>query len=288
MRKLTHDEQVAAIRKMNPDVTVLGEIEGNGVKTLCRCNICDWEWEVTPAVLKSGHGCPRCSGKIKLHGEYEEEVKKIHPTITPLKPFVKCRDKVPCRCEVCGNIWNTCPESLKSGYGCPVCNDTKRTQEEWVEIIAKISPTVIIREQIKNNYTPVLCECSVCHHTWKASLSNLQKGTGCSECAKYGFRQKSKESSLYLLVDDLEIPTMIKVGVTVDFKSRFGNLKRHTPFPIHVLKVFTFEAGCATLQLEQLAHTVFADRNCHFEGFDGCTEWFWYSHEILEFIENNC
>lgn len=45
---------------------------------------------------------------------------------------------------------------------------------------------------------------------------------------------------------------------------------------------------CATLQLEQLAHTVFADRNCHFEGFDGCTEWFWYSHEILEFIENSC
>ena len=75
MRKLTHDEQVAAIRKVNPDVTVLGEIKGNGVKTLCRCNICDWEWEVTPAVLKSGHGCPRCSGKIKLPGEYEEEVK---------------------------------------------------------------------------------------------------------------------------------------------------------------------------------------------------------------------
>ena len=74
----------------------------------------------------------------------------------------------------------------------------------------------------------------------------------------------------------------------MSLESRLGNIKRHTPFPAYVLKVFTFEAGCATFELEQLAHTVFADRNCHFEGFDGCTEWFWYSHEIVNFLEENC
>lgn len=288
MRRLTHQEQITAIKEVNPDVTVLGLIKNNSTKTLCRCDICGWEWEVAPAVLKDGHGCPRCAGKIKLPGEYEEEVKKVNPTITPLKPFGRGRDKVPCKCEVCGYIWEACPESLKSGYGCPECNDTKLSHDTQVEAIAKVSPTIKVVEQILNNYTPVLCECEICHHKWKASPSNLKKGTGCPECAERGFKQRSRDSYLYLLVDDIDTPTVIKIGVTVSLKSRLGNIKRHTPFPVHVLKVFTFESGCATFELEQLAHTVFAGRNCHFEGFDGCTEWFWYSHEIVNFLEENC
>lgn len=113
-----------------------------------------------------------------------------------------------------------------------------------------------------------------------------RKQCGCPACS-VGFSNKLP-SVLYLITDDPEAPTVVKIGVSNKFEKRLQDLRNSTPFPIYVLKVFTFEAGCATLQLEQLAHTVFADRNCHFEGFDGCTEWFWYSHEILEFIENSC
>lgn len=61
MRKLTHEEQVAAIAKINPDVEVLGEITGSMKKTLCRCKVCDHEWSATPHDIKSGHGCPKCA-----------------------------------------------------------------------------------------------------------------------------------------------------------------------------------------------------------------------------------
>ena len=43
MRKLTHEEQVAAIAKVNPDVEVLGEIVNNSTKVLCRCKVCNHE-----------------------------------------------------------------------------------------------------------------------------------------------------------------------------------------------------------------------------------------------------
>lgn len=232
MRKLTHEEQVAIINKVNPDVVVLGRVTGDKNPVVCMCKICDHEWTPTPQKLKQGYGCPECA-KIKI--------------------------------------------AMK----------LRKTPEEQTSAISKINPAIEILGRIVDNTTQVLCKCTVCEHMWSPTPNTLKAGKGCPECAERGFKN-GRESCLYLLVDDTELPTCIKIGVSNDFDRRLDELTHHTPFPVHVLKVFPFEAGCATSQLEQFAHTVFADRNCHFEGFDGCTEWFWYSHEIVDFLEENC
>ena len=234
-RKLTHEEQVAAVAKINPNVEALEEIKGDKVKTLFRCKICGHKWPVAPNSLKKGKGCPECGRLRRLQH----------------------------------------------------LQNRKLTQEEQVKAIYKINPYIEILGRIVNDKTKVAYICKMCGHEWGATPQKLKQGHGCPECAKYGFRNHL-EGCLYLLVDDLELPTCIKIGVSNDFNRRLDELTQHTPFPIHVLKVFTFEAGCATSQLERFVHTVFTDRNCHFEGFDGCTEWFWYAHEIVDFLEENC
>lgn len=299
MRKLTHEEQVAAINKVNPDVEVLGKIIKNNTPVLCCCKICGHEWPARPDNLKAGKGCPECAKPKMVRGrklspeKHATAVTKVNPDVEILGEIVNNTTPVLCRCRICDHKWSPTPHNLKSKQGCPKCGRLKTIQslrlpqEEHVKAILKVNPSVEILEEITGDIAPVPCRCKICDHVWKPTPKNLKQGKGCPKCAKYGFRNHLK-SCLYLLVDDLVLPTYIKIGVSNDFDRRLKEIVSRTPFPTYVLKVFTFEAGCATLQLEQLAHAVFADRNCHFEGFDGCTEWFWYSHEILEFIENNC
>ena len=299
MRKLTHEEQITAIAKVNPNIEVLGKIVNDSTPVLCRCKICNHEWPVRPYNLKGGKGCPRCrdlkfgqSRKIS-HKEQIEAITKINPNVKVLGEITGDKTPVPCQCLICGHKWSPTPHSLKSKQGCPECGRLKTIQslrlshEEQVATIMKINPNISILGEITGDTTPVPCRCKICNHVWKPTPKNLKLGKGCSKCAKYGFRNHL-EGCLYLLVDDLALPTCIKIGVSNDFDRRLKEIVSRTPFPVHVLKVFLFEAGCATSQLEQFAHTVFADRSCHFEGFDGCTEWFWYSHEIVDFLEENC
>lgn len=82
MRKLTHEEQVAAIAKVNPDVEVLGEIVNNSTKVLCRCKVCNHEWSATPSNIKYGRGCQKCAGNMKLsHEEQISAITKVNPDI---------------------------------------------------------------------------------------------------------------------------------------------------------------------------------------------------------------
>lgn len=301
-KKLTHKEQVAAIAKINPNVEALEEIKGDKVKTLFRCKICGHEWLTSPNNLKKGKGCPECD-KLKriqrlqsrklTHEEQVIAINKVNPDVIVLGKIVGDKTSVKCMCKICSHVWSPTPQKLKQGYGCPECAKVKiadklrKTHEEQVSAINEINPDIEVLGEIVGDKIPVLCRCKVCDHKWSPTPNTLKAGKGCPECAEQGFRNSLK-SCVYLLVDDLELPTCIKIGVSNDFNRRLDELTHRTPFPVHVLKVFTFEEGCATRQLEQFAHTVFSDRNCHFEGFDGCTEWFWYSHEIVDFLEDNC
>lgn len=159
MSKLTHDEQVAAINKVNPNIEVLGEITRNDKKVLCRCKVCNHEWNATPGNLKSGYGCPKCAGVAKL------------------------------------------------------------SHKEQVEAIAKINPNIEVLEEIISNSAKVLCRCKICSHEWSAQPSGLKSNKGCPRCAKYGFKRHDA-GKLYIMVDDLEAPTMIKIGVSTQESRR--------------------------------------------------------------------
>lgn len=127
MRKLTHEEQVAAIAKINPDVEVIGKIINCSTKVSCRCKACDYEWSAKPYSLKNGSGCPKCGilkckQKITLtHEEQIAAIAKINPDVEVLGGIINNTTKVLCRCKVCDHKWSPTPNSLKHGYGCPKC-----------------------------------------------------------------------------------------------------------------------------------------------------------------------
>lgn len=52
----------------NRSILVLGEYINNKTKIPVRCTICGHTWDVVPASLLNGHGCPVCSRKRRQNG----------------------------------------------------------------------------------------------------------------------------------------------------------------------------------------------------------------------------
>ena len=275
-------------------------------KIVLHCNKCHEDFEITPnKLLTRKKGCTHCSKRNRgkrqtdaYKGTFEEEMVEIFGDLyTPdMTTYVNRTTPMQFFCNK-HKVWFTKSPSklLDREQGCDVCSKEAMrggkllTQEECLERCLKSHKPGEYdynKVEYKGRAVKICIKCNSCgDYFWQLPDAHW-KGCGCPACS-VGFSNKLP-SVLYLVADDPEAPTVVKIGVSNKFERRLQDLRNSTPFPIYVLKVFTFEAGCATLQLEQLAHTAFADRNCHFEGFDGCTEWFWYSHEILEFIENNC
>ncbi len=267
------------------------------------CNKCGTVFSKTPKSHLIGAGCPDCKSRElseRFRMSKEEFVKRateLHKgkyDYSLVKSFSNRNDTVTIICPIHREFKQTVANHLAGGcYKCgkrATAKKMRKSKDRFIEDATQLHGDIYDYSEVEyvNTHTPVTIICKSCGCKFLQQPANHLCGNGCPECSTSGFRQSTKESCLYLLVDDLTIPTVIKVGVTINLQSRLYNIRRNTNFPVHVLKVFTFEQGCATIQLEKLVHKVFADRNCHFEGFDGATEWFWYSHDIVEFLEDNC
>ena len=235
MCRLTHEEQVAAIAKVNPDIEVLEEITGSRTKVLCRCKVCDHEWMGTPCDLKRGRGCPKC-GILKA-----KQAKAL-------------------------------------------------SNEEHVTAIAKVNPDVEVLGKITGVLKKVLCRCKVCDHKWSAIPCYLKRGNGCPKCGKYGFL-RYEYGKLYIMVDDLELPTQMKIGVSVKENERRNRIlksahKAGVRIPdLHIVK--TLEGPTEKIfEIENAMHKVFSNYKINFlVKFDGSNEFFYYRPEVFDMVE---
>ncbi|HBD4996627.1 TPA: GIY-YIG nuclease family protein [Escherichia coli] len=302
MSKLTHEEQIAVIAKFNPGVEVLGEITRNNAKVLCRCKVCDHEWSVRPYHLKRGSGCPKCkrakiSQKLRLsHDEQIAAIAKVISDVEVLGKITGSREKVLCRCKVCNHKWYSTPDVLKSGKGCPECKYLKIAQkltlshEYQISAIAKVNPDIEVLGEIIKDKTKVLCRCKNCDHKWYTTPHELKQGQGCPKCAKTGFLSH-EYGKLYIMVDDLEVPTQMKIGVSVRENKRRNEIlksahKAGVRIPdLHIVK--TLEGPTKNIQeLESTMHKAFSNYKINFPvKFDGSNEFFYYRPEVFGMVE---
>ena len=71
---------------------------------------------------KHNVGCIYCSRRGKKHPkDYENELHAKFPKIKILKSFTKSSERIECKCEECGYVWQPYPYSLLKSRGCPKC-----------------------------------------------------------------------------------------------------------------------------------------------------------------------
>ena len=176
---------------------------GSGKKVWWLCSQCGSEWEAAVYNRTRGNGCPYCSGRNVIQGRTDLQTLRPdlaaewHPTLnrelTPQDVSPNSHKKIWWECSVCGNEWQSSPNSRSQGHGCPVCSQRKEKRE--FKSLAKTYPNVAAEwhPTLNNVISPKRISpssrkkywwlCKVCGGEWQASPAKRTKGTGCPFCS---------------------------------------------------------------------------------------------------------
>ena len=129
----TTEEYKNMLYNIRNDVELVGEYLGANKKTLFKCLIHNIEWDVTPAHIGEGIGCPQCKAEklcnanLKPQKDYIEQLHKANPDIELLDTYIGSHHKYNFKCNICGNTWMAMGCNLigKKHTGCPVCASSK-------------------------------------------------------------------------------------------------------------------------------------------------------------------
>lgn len=283
-RRWTAEERIEQING-RPNIQFVrweGEYRDNESKAICRCAVDGFEWAAAVAHLVRGTGCPQCSLRAvsrKLRRPVDERVAQINeiPNISFIRwegVYRNSRSKAVYRCAIDGYEWKASVGAfINNGRGCPRCaGSRRRTAEERIEQINALPNISFVRWH--DDYTDLnskaICRCAIDGVEWATRVDRLlNAGTGCPQCAPYGYRP-GKPGTLYILRS--ECGTMVKIGISNKYKKRLAGLRRRTPFDWNCIELLHSDDGSLIAEWEKELHS-FTEQAQFSEPFDGYTEW---------------
>lgn len=187
----SNEEFLQKLEKINPNIEPLDKYTKNNVKIRLKCKKCGYIWSTTPnKLLSQKTGCPNCAGQVSISNEeFEKKLYEWNPDVELLSEFKGVDTKVKLKCKKCFHVWEATPSHLKGGTGCPICARKHlaslyvKSQENFIEEMRKIDPTIEIVGQYINTKTKIKCKCRDCGNEWEATPSNLLKFRGCPACS---------------------------------------------------------------------------------------------------------
>lgn len=193
-KKKTHEEYVAEVAVINPNIEVVGTYVGSNTKIKHRCKIDGYEWNVIPSSILRCVGCPRCSGSERYtQDEYVRRVAEVNPNIEVIGEYVNANTPILHKCKVDGYGWHAAPSQILFGKGCPKCAGVaKKTHEEYVDEVAQINSDIEVVGIYDGSMTKILHRCKIDGFEWYAAPNHILRDRGCPRCAgneKYGHEE---------------------------------------------------------------------------------------------------
>lgn len=288
VRRWTSSERVDQINSMGgvEFVRWCGTYVNCYSKCICRCTIDGFEWSTSVnSIINSNKGCPQCSGKRRWTAdEREQQINSVGGLVFVrwVAGFNGSHSKAECVCES-GHHWTASVNNLVNQHqGCPHCAGTrKRTSDECIVLINSRSDLKFVRwdGDYQNKESKAVCKC-VADHEWSASVGSLvNNGSGCPSCAKTGYNPEI-EGTLYALRSDCG--TMVKIGISNNYKRRHAALRRDTPFPWNCIELLHGD-GALIVSLEKAFHGM-TEPVEFAEPFHGYTEWRRWTPELVDWF----
>lgn len=128
-KKVTHEEFVKNIFKINPNIEILGHYTRSKDNILCKCKVCNHEWNPRANNLRY-QGCPACgiinrSNKLRKSPEkFIEQSRTIHGNKYNYDKvqYINDNTKVSITCPIHGEFEQT-PSNHLQGKGCIKCRN---------------------------------------------------------------------------------------------------------------------------------------------------------------------
>ena len=206
-RRITTEILNEKLNGIQANIIVTGEYQDMLKKVHARCLSCGHEWEVIPASLLRGLGCPECGVKHrsalmrKTKEQFVTELNQRNPIIEVLGEYAGNHTPLLVRCKKHDYIWTCQPNSLLRGVGCPKCKDEKIAKaltkpiELFSRQLADINPNIEIVGNYKNNSTKVKVRCKLCSYEWDVLPYSLLAGNGCPKCGRQTQADKRRKSN---------------------------------------------------------------------------------------------
>ena len=226
----SHEQYVDELQRNNSNIAVVGVYINANTPILHRCLIDGYEWDVSPANILFGKGCPKCSNNIKrTHEEYVNEVKKINPHIEVLEEYVNSNTPILHKCKIHNVEWKVVPNSVIQGSGCLECGKEKlkrkltKTHQCYVEELKEENPNVIVLEEYKGAYVQILHKCLIDGNEWYTTPTSMLLGNGCPQC-----HESKGEKEIRKLLD--------KYNITYEPQYKFDDCRdtRTLPFDFYL------------------------------------------------------
>ena len=182
----------------------------------------DHEFFATPSHILQGKGCNICNPrKAKTSQVYNTEIKLLG--YTTLDPYVNNKTKILHKHLTCGHTWLVRPNDIITGYGCPMCNPSKK--KTMAQYITQVSSDFRVEEEYKGALVPIMHTHIPCGTTRKIRPSDMLVRDGrtkCPTCTNYGINL-TEPTTLYFIELNYANNIYYKVGITnkIDVKDRF-------------------------------------------------------------------
>lgn len=116
--------------------------------------------------------------------ELQECLYKNHPDIEILEgEYVNYYSKFLLHHKKCDYIWETTPNSIFKGSGCPKCgNAIKKSHNDFIERMKDINPNIKILGYYERCSKKIECQCLIDGYIWEQYPNNLLRKIGCPVC----------------------------------------------------------------------------------------------------------
>lgn len=147
---LTNEQFVKSVTdKFDGAYTPLTKYIDTKHKVTMHCNICGSNWDVVPSSLVQGSGCPTCSYRKRgdarryTKEQFVENLESKYPhEYTIVGEYKGNHVPIEAIYNHCGHIGFVEPANLLTGYGCPICKNSRGEL-----LVAKVLDSLNIKYQ---------------------------------------------------------------------------------------------------------------------------------------------
>ena len=257
-KKKTHENFINEMEIINPNINIIGKYINAKTRIECECKKCGYIWMPTPDTLCSGRGCPKCCGKMRR--THDDFISNINKNIEVLSQYINAHSRVECKCKKCGHIWNTIPDDLIRGSGCPKCaNNLKKTTEIYKMELKTTNPNLELLNEYTGNHKKIHYKCKICNYDGYTDAANLLSGHGCRKCGIENAKHKQRKSHENFVKEMSKINSNINIcGIYINNTTRVVcecKICAHkwNPLPNNLLKGY----GCPNCNMSSLEQTVY-------------------------------
>ena len=209
-RKVTHEEFVDRVSKVNPNITIIGKYVNMHTKIECICNA-GHHWFPIAQGLVDGDDCFQCAAikrgakRAKNHEQFVEEVRNVNPDITVIGTYKNANTKIEFRCKE-GHKWVTTPNNVLAGKTCLICANIqsslrqRKSHEQFVKEVHNLHPDIVVLGTYINSKTKIEFMCTK-GHKWETAPYNILDGCSCPKCKGEKISQQKFKTHEQFLCD---------------------------------------------------------------------------------------